>query len=65
MWKDATKEDNDFVVAYNSKIRHRDDPSNLEPTSMFKDLLKEKGESKTAQRKISFKLNGNDEEKKE
>eukprot|EP00957_Ditylum_brightwellii_P002344 179787-Ditylum_brightwellii.AAC.1 len=22
MWKDATKEDKDFVMAYNSKIRH-------------------------------------------
>ena len=43
MWKDATKEDKDFVVAYNSKIRHCDDPSKLEPTSIFKDLLKEKG----------------------
>eukprot|EP00957_Ditylum_brightwellii_P003236 246675-Ditylum_brightwellii.AAC.1 len=42
MWKDATKEDKYFVVAYNSKTRHHDDPSKLEPISMFKDLLKEK-----------------------
>eukprot|EP00957_Ditylum_brightwellii_P193841 14760730-Ditylum_brightwellii.AAC.1 len=65
MWKDATKEEKDFVVAYNSKIRHCDDPSELEPTLMFKDLLKEKGDLKTVQRKISFNLNGKDEEKKE
>eukprot|EP00957_Ditylum_brightwellii_P135854 10362177-Ditylum_brightwellii.AAC.1 len=65
MWNDATKEDKDFVVAYNSKIRHCDDLRKIESTSMLKDLLKEKGDSKTVQRKIGFNLNGNDEEKKE
>eukprot|EP00957_Ditylum_brightwellii_P177133 13493669-Ditylum_brightwellii.AAC.1 len=65
MWKDVTKEDKDFVVAYNSKIRYCDDPSKLEPTSMFKDFLKEMGDLKTDQKKISFNLNRNDEEKKE
>eukprot|EP00957_Ditylum_brightwellii_P023094 1742054-Ditylum_brightwellii.AAC.1 len=65
MRNDATKEDKDFVMAYNSKIRRCDDLSKLEPTSMFKDLLKEKDDAKTVQRKISFNLNGNDKEKKE
>ena len=65
MWKDATKEDKNFVVRYNSKIRHRDDPRELKPTSMFEDLLKGKDDSKTVRRKISFNLDGQDEEKKE
>eukprot|EP00957_Ditylum_brightwellii_P029884 2261183-Ditylum_brightwellii.AAC.1 len=41
LWAESNTEDRDCVMAYNLKIRYRDDQSQLEVPSIFKELLKE------------------------